>query len=95
GQWIWIENENGRITQKAKIVDKMKDGVVNCDFAWWYPEAGAPGYGWEESNANILTCAKPPYDPYMGSYQLRALLCKIYPNPECKIEERYLQWIQN
>ena len=94
GQWIWIANENGCITQKAKIVDKMKDGVVNCDFAWWYPEAGAPGYGWEESNANILTCAKGPYDPYMGSYQLRALLCKIYPNPECTIEKRYEEWIK-
>ena len=93
GQWIWIENENGRITQKAKIVRQMKDGVVNCDFAWWYPEAGAPGYGWDESNANILTCAKPPYDSYMGAYQLRALLCKIYPNPECTIEKRYERWI--
>lgn len=31
------------------------------------------------SNANLLTEGGPPYDPAMGSYQLRALLCKVYP----------------
>ena len=71
----------------------MAENVVNCDFGWWYPEAGAPGYGWDESNANILTIAAPPYDRYLGSYQLRALLCRVYPNPDCKIESRYKAWM--
>ena len=56
-------------------------------------EAGAPDYGWRESNANILTTAAPPYDRYLGSYQLRALLCRIYPNPDCTIEARYARWM--
>jgi thiosulfate reductase/polysulfide reductase chain A len=30
-----------------------------------------------ESNANVLTSAEPPYDPAFGSYQLRALLCRL------------------
>ena len=29
------------------------------------------------SNANVLTSMAPPYDPAMGTYQLRALLCRI------------------
>ena len=93
GDWVYIENQRGRITQKAKLEAGMDPRVVNCDFGWWYPEAGAPGYGWEESNANILTMAAGPGDPYMGAYQMRGLLCRIYPNLECRIEERYRKWM--
>ena len=93
GDWAWIETLRGRITQKVKLEPEMAENVVNCDFGWWYPEAGAPGYGWDESNANILTIAAPPYDRYLGSYQLRALLCRVYPNPDCKIEARYKAWM--
>jgi hypothetical protein len=31
------------------------------------------------SNANLLTDNQPPYDPAMGTYQLRALLCRVAP----------------
>lgn len=66
----------------------MRKDVVNASFAWWYPEAGAPGYGWDESNANLLTSADGERDAFMGSYRMRALLCRVYPNPGCRIEER-------
>ena len=89
GAWVFIETPRGRITQKAQILGDMPDGVVNCEMGWWYPEAGAPDYGWDESNANILTVGSPPHDPIGGAYQLRALLCRIAPNPNCRIEERY------
>ena len=89
GEWVWIENEKGRITQKAKLLPDMKKDVVSCQYGWWYPEADAPGYGWDESNANILTYLDGEHDRYMGSYRMRALQCRIYPNPECGIEERY------
>lgn len=89
GDWVYIRTFKGRITQKAKLQKDMDPRVVNCDFGWWYPEAGAPGYGWDESNANILTSSDNGCDPYMGSYQLRGTLCTIYKNNDCKIEERY------
>ena len=95
GDWIYIETPRGRITQKAQLLPDMQDGVVNCEMGWWYPEAGAPGYGWDESNANILTVGAPPHDPVGGAYQLRALLCRIMPNPGCQIEERYNAWIND
>jgi anaerobic selenocysteine-containing dehydrogenase len=89
GDWIWIETPRGRITQKAVLKPDMDPRVVNCEMGWWYPEAGPPGYGWDESNANILTNGAPPRDPFTGSYQLRALLCRISRNDDCSIEERY------
>ena len=30
-----------------------------------------------QSNVNLLTDNRPPYDPAMGTYQLRALLCRV------------------
>jgi len=89
GDWVYIETKRGKITQKAKLVDGLDPRVINCELGWWYPEAGAPGYGWNESNANILTVSGGPCDPFFGSYQLRALLCEISKNENCKIEERY------
>ena len=91
GDWVFIESGRGRITQKALLTDGIDPRVVNCQSGWWYPEEEAPDHGWRESNANILTCADPPYDATMGTYQLRALLCKIYKNEDRSIEERFLK----
>ncbi len=93
GDWVWIETARGKITQKAKFLPELDKDVISCEMGWWYPEAGAPGYGWEESNANILTVGAPPHEAEGGAYSLRALLCRIYPNPDCTIEARYNAWI--
>ena len=95
GDWIYIETQRGRITQKAQLLDDMPLHVVNCEMGWWYPEAGAPDYGWAESNANVLTVGAPPHDPIGGAYQLRGLLCRISPNSDCCIESRYRQWMDH
>ncbi|MDD6022822.1 MAG: molybdopterin-dependent oxidoreductase [Oscillospiraceae bacterium] len=89
GDWAFIETPRGKITQKVKLEEGWDDRVINCDFAWWYPEAGAPGYGWDESNVNVLTWGDAPYDKYLGSYQFRGLLCRISKNESCSIEQRY------
>ena len=94
GDWVFIETARGRITQKALFVNDMRRDTVSCEMGWWYPEAGAPCYGWDESNANVLTVGAPPYDSVGGAYQLRALLCRIYPNPDCTIEKRYALWAE-
>lgn len=92
GDWIWIENQRGRVTQKAHLEEQLDPRVINAQMGWWYPEADAPGYDWDLSNINVLTAGAPPCDPVNGAYQLRALLCKIYPNPEgAAIEARYNQ----
>ena len=78
GGWVWIETLRGKIKQKAKVTDGIKPNVVNVQHGWWFPEEPAPDYGVWKSNANVLTSNTSPYDPAMGTYQLRALLCKIY-----------------
>lgn len=83
GEWMFIETPRGRITQKAQVTERMKPGVVNCQIGWWMPEAkNKPYFGAFEVNANVLTTMDPPFDPCMGTYQLRGMLCRIYPNPD-------------
>ncbi len=89
GDWVWIETPRGKITQKAVFKPELDPRVVNCEMGWWYPEAGAPGYGWDESNVNLLTSGQRPCDPFGGAYQLRALLCRISRHDNCTIEARY------
>ena len=58
GDWVWIENDRGRIKQKCQIFDKILPQVISCDFGWWFPEkeGGEPSlFGVWESNANVLT----------------------------------------
>jgi len=86
GDWVWIESPRGRIKQKARLTEDIDPRVVHVQHGWWFPEETDPEHGVWRSNANLLTSNGPPYDPALGTYQLRALLCKIYkserPNPD-------------
>jgi len=79
GDWMWIETRRGRMRQKAKITSGIDPRVINAQFGWWFPEEPGPDYGVWKSNANLLTDNQPPYDPAMGTYQLRGLLCRVAP----------------
>jgi anaerobic selenocysteine-containing dehydrogenase len=74
---MWIETRRGRMRQKAKLTSGIDPRVVSAQHAWWFPERPAPEYGVWDSNVNLLTDNEPPYDPAMGTYQLRALLCRV------------------
>ncbi|MGD0024471.1 MAG: molybdopterin-dependent oxidoreductase [Xanthobacteraceae bacterium] len=77
GDWMWVETRRGRMRQKAKLTTGIDPRVVHVEHGWWFPEEPAPDYGIWKSNVNLLTDNQPPYDPAMGTYQLRALLCRI------------------
>jgi anaerobic selenocysteine-containing dehydrogenase len=77
GDWMWIETRRGRIRQRAKLTTGIDPRVIAAEHGWWFPEEAAPDYGVWKSNANVLTDNAPPYDPAMGTYQLRALLCQV------------------
>ena len=77
GDWVWIETKRGKIKQRANIIDGIDPRVINIEFGWWFPERQDGECGVWESNANVLTNIEPPYDPAMGTYQLRALLCRV------------------
>lgn len=78
GDWVVISSPRGSIRQRALVTEDIDPRVIHCQHAWWFPERED---GWEhgvfESNANVLTSQAPPYDPAMGTYQLRGLLCAI------------------
>jgi anaerobic selenocysteine-containing dehydrogenase len=83
GDSIYIETERGRIKQIATLSAGIHPRVVSASYAWWFPEKGVSElYGWEESNINILTDDKPPYNPEMGSTNLRGMVCKVYKKGE-------------
>ncbi|GAI04922.1 unnamed protein product, partial [marine sediment metagenome] len=76
---VYIETRRGRIRQKAYLTTGIDPRVVGVDYAWWFPEKGASSlYGWAESNINILTDNKPPFNRETGSTNLRGMLCKVY-----------------
>jgi len=77
GDWMWIETRRGRMRQKARLTTGIDPRVVAAEHGWWFPEAPGPEYGIWQSNVNLLTDNGPPYDPAMGTYQLRALLCRV------------------
>jgi anaerobic selenocysteine-containing dehydrogenase len=77
GDWMWIETRRGRMRQKAKLTNGIDPRVIQAEHGWWFPEEPGPDYGVWKSNVNLLTDNQPPYDPAMGTYQLRALLCRV------------------
>jgi anaerobic selenocysteine-containing dehydrogenase len=81
GDWMWIETRRGGMRQKAKLTDGIDPRVIHVEHGWWFPEQPAPQYGVWQSNANLLTDNGPPYDPAMGTYQLRGLLCRVAKAP--------------
>ncbi|MBN2094947.1 MAG: molybdopterin-dependent oxidoreductase [Candidatus Aenigmarchaeota archaeon] len=78
GSWIFIETLRGRIKQRARLTEDICPEVVHVEHGWWFPEEKTPSHGIWRSNANVLTNNNPPYDPAIGTYQLRGLLCRIY-----------------
>ena len=79
GDWVWIETLRGKIRQKARVTEEIDPRVIHVEHGWWFPEEQGPEHGVWKSNANVLTSNSPPYDPAMGTYQLRALLCRVGP----------------
>jgi anaerobic selenocysteine-containing dehydrogenase len=77
GDWVVIETRRGRIRQKAKLTTGIDPRVIHAEHGWWYPEISDSDHGVWMSNVNLLTDNQPPYDPAMGTYQLRGLLCRI------------------
>ncbi|TET39069.1 MAG: molybdopterin oxidoreductase [Dehalococcoidia bacterium] len=78
GDWVYIETKRGRIRQRLSLNGELDPRVVVVAFGWWFPEKGASQlYGWAEANVNILTESAPPYEPALGSVNLRGILCKV------------------
>ena len=69
GQPVIVATNRGRVKMKAKVDDRVAEGVVLVPHAWE-----------GEQNGNLLTDTKC-LEPIMGYPQMKALLCNIQPAP--------------
>ena len=82
GDMVYIETTEGKITQQARVTDKIHPKVVCATFGWW---AGCPQLGLPESdpfspegaNYSLLITGIKYHDPITGSYPLNGYLCSI------------------
>ncbi|MFC1535024.1 molybdopterin-dependent oxidoreductase [Thermodesulfobacteriota bacterium] len=78
--WVCIESRTGRIRQRAQLSDGVDKRVIVAEHAWWFPERGHKEFfGFAESNYNALTSDESPFSPEVGSFIIRGVACKVYP----------------
>ncbi len=79
GDWVIIETHLGKIRQKVVFDKDLDPRVIVAAYGWWFPERkDLELNGWRESNINMLTDNDPPYDPAIGSTNLRAISCRVF-----------------
>ena len=84
GDWALIITPKGRIEQKVHLSESLDPRVVFLDYGWWFPEEKVESlFDWDRSNLNILTAGEP-FDPAMGTPNLRAFPCRIEKCPPLK-----------
>lgn len=99
GDWVWIENDKGKIRQVAHLTEAIHPKMVMANHGWWYPEKPAPEHGCFDSNINVLGSNDGPYDPATSATQLTGYLCKVYKAKEGAPEgvftqpEQLEQWL--
>lgn len=81
GDWVYIENQFGRIKQRAKLTTKILPSVVHCQHNGWLPEKPEEEpslFGVWESNTSLLFDDDPDVcDHAHGSWPMLGL-CKVY-----------------
>jgi len=78
GDWVNIETENGKCTQKLTLTPSLHPGVALASFGWWFPEDGASTqYGWKRANLNMLT-EYENVSKECGSPWMRGIPCRVY-----------------
>lgn len=82
GEWVYIETPTGKIKQRANLSEQVSTAVVYAERGWWFPEEKGEDpwlFGVFESNVNVLTNDSPEScDPLSGTWNCKALKCKIY-----------------
>ncbi len=81
GQWIWIENMHGRYRQVACITNKVREGIVHSEHAWWFPEdeAAEPTlFRVFDSNPNNCIMNFETGDGGIGACA-KSGICRVYP----------------
>ena len=81
GDWVYLENQWGKIMQKAWVNDGQLKGTIMSEHGWWFPERSGKLedglYGAFDSNVNCLTIQN---DMATGGYgsSYKTQMCKVY-----------------
>ena len=77
GQWVWIRSPWGAVREVLDLYYGIKEGTVNANHAWWYPEIDTASHGFELVNIN---CTMDKYAEcwVCGASQLRGVPVVIY-----------------
>ncbi len=79
GDWVWLENENGRCQHLAKLTYVVPEHMVMADHGWWFPEEDGESphnYGIWRVNVNQLLLNVPGKSGFGTNFKSR--LCKVY-----------------
>lgn len=80
GDWVWLENSQGRARRKVKVTEVVPTWLVACDHGWWLPEESAEENGnsfkFNDLNINHLVPALPGTSGFGANY--KSLICKMY-----------------
>lgn len=81
GDWAVISTPSGKIRQRVRMSDAIREDMVDLQHGWWFPESDEKLpelFRVFESNANILCPDDHPFcSPETGSWPHSALLCNI------------------
>ncbi len=80
GEWVYVENQRGRVKAKAKVTPTILPGVVMVAHAWWLPETEGKGpyfYGIWEYNVNNLIPMGTQGRSGFGGGAYRMGLCRV------------------
>ncbi len=84
GDWIWMENHEGRCRQMVEIFEGIPDDCVSAEHGWWKPEGkGEAPYLYDcfEYNVNNLTRNFQAGPGGIGS-PIKCTRCRIYKYQE-------------
>lgn len=85
GNWVYIENQFGRIKQVAHITPTVKEDVVSADHGWWYPERD-PKKLYDTFESNVCSLIPHEMNGPLGVGTLyKSMPCKVYPVPQDEI----------
>lgn len=78
GDMARVSTARGSICQRVRLDDRLDPQVAMAEHGWWFPERGPEeDFGWQLANLNLLTDAKGPCSPELGSPVLRGMPCRV------------------
>jgi len=100
GEWVWVENDRGRIRRKVKENPSMHPRCVSVPHGWWMPEAKGEGpdfYNAWDINCNILIPVDTQSESGYGGGAYKTTLVRLrkidpdeeqHPNDEAEWKDR-------